>query len=171
MEEKREIRIALNTYTIILTTSSSDENFDVDSITSIDYSNLYGEAVTVSALMNKIGLIKADSDNAVAGKKMELDIYEAELRKLFRKNMIAQGGKPTDQKVEDEVISDEGWQIMKRNFINAQRDAQYVDSLYWAIQSKDKKLSVLMKGTTPEDFEKEIIEGAINTYIIKKHKR
>ena len=171
MEEKREIRIALSNYTIVLTTSSLEDNFDVDAITSIDYSNLYGEAVTVSALMNKIGLIKADSDNEVAKKKMELDIYEAELRKLFRKNMISQGAKPTDQKVEDEVVSDEGWQISKRNFINSQRDAQYVDSLYWAIQSKDKKLSVLMKGTTPEDFEKEIIEGAINTYIIKKHKR
>ena len=59
---------------------------------------------------------------------------------------------------------------MKKQVIAAKRDLDFIDSLYWAIQSKDKKLSVLTKGVTPEELYNEIIEGTINNIVIKKVK-
>ena len=43
-----------------------------------------------------------------------------------------------------------------------------IDSLYWAIQSKDKKLTNLVPKVTPKEFYDELIEGTVNSFIIKK---
>jgi hypothetical protein len=55
-----------------------------------------------------------------------------------------------------------------KKVINAQRDLAFLDSLYWSIQSKDKKLSVLMRPISPKEFYDELIEGSVNGMMIKK---
>jgi hypothetical protein len=40
--------------------------------------------------------------------------------------------------------------------------------LFWATNSKSKKLEVLMKGIRPEEFENEIVEEFVNGMMIKK---
>lgn len=65
-----------------LETNGFDGRIDIDRLTSINYENLFGEAVTVSALLNKVGILRAEAEKAVAEKKLEKDIYEAD-RKSF----------------------------------------------------------------------------------------
>jgi len=155
---------------VYLSFKEFDSEVDVDKLTSIDYSNLYGEAVTCSALLNQIGLLKAEAEKTYSEQKLEFDIYEAELRRKIRKEYSAKSLKLTEKNLDEEVILDKGWKVMKKQVIAAKRDLDFIDSLYWAIQSKDKKLSVLTKGVTPEELYNEIIEGTINNIVIKKVK-
>ena len=45
-----EILVHFNDVPVTLVTNGFEETVDIDKLTSIDYSNLYGEAVTVSAV-------------------------------------------------------------------------------------------------------------------------
>ena len=158
-----------------------DDSIDVDNLTSIDYSNLYGEAVTVPALINKIGLFKAEAESAYEEGKVELDVYEAETRKKYRKEAANNSGKVliqekpeqylklTEKALDELILLDKGWQIKKSNVAKRKKDLDFVEVLFWAIKSKDGKLNHLLPKTVPEDFEKEITEGVINGIMIKKH--
>jgi hypothetical protein len=59
---------------VTLETRDFDDNVDVDALTKIDHSNLYGEAVTVPALLNHVGLLKAEVQNAYDLKKLECEV-------------------------------------------------------------------------------------------------
>lgn len=181
-----ENKVVLNIgeQTLILKFGEFDEEINVDEITSIDYSNLYGEIVTVSALLNRIGLLKAEAESIYSKTKFDMDIYEANLCKRMRREAnVSEGNKftitdekgsmsvkLTEKSLEEAVILDKVYQNYKKAVIEAQKNVSFCDSLYWGIQSKDRKLSVLMKGCTPEEFYNEIIEGAVNGMMIKKVK-
>jgi len=156
-----------------------DSEINVDEITSIDYSNLFGEAVTISTLLNRIGILKARAEAIYAEKKLEFDIYEATQRKRLRREAAMNSNyfkiedqqiKLTENSLEEAIIIDAGWQVNKKNVIKAQETLNKVDSLYWAVQSKDRKLSTIMKPVTPEEFFDEIVEGKVNGILIKKKK-
>lgn len=147
-----------------------EEEVDVDTLTSINYSNLYGEAVSVSALLNQIGLLKAEAEKTYSVKKLEFDIYEAELRRNIRKDYSKNSLKLTEKNLDEEVTLDKAWQISKKSVISAKRDMDFIDALYWSVQSKDKKLSVLVKGVTHEELYNELVDGVINNIVIKKVK-
>jgi hypothetical protein len=162
---------------IILVFSEFDEELDVDQVTSIDYSNIYGEAVTVSALQNKIGMLKAESEKYYQEKKLECDIYEADLKRKWRREAATSAGKftidgegikLTESALNEAVLLEKGFEIKRKNVIKAQRDVAFMDSLFWAISSKDKKLNNLIKAVTPKEFYDELVGGKINTFLIKK---
>ena len=164
---------------IELTMADFDSEIDVDDITSINYSNLFGEYVTISTLMNRIGILKARAEAIYAEKKLEFDIYEATQRKRLRREAAMNSNyfkiedqqiKLTENSLEEAIIIDEGWQVNKKNVIKAQETLNKIDSIYWAISSKSKKLEVLLKPVTPEEFFDEIIEGKVNGILIKKKK-
>ena len=183
-----KVLVHLTNSILTLSFEMMEGDVDVDDLTKIHYENLFGELVTVSALLNKIGLIKAEAEEIHSLKKLELEIYKAETNKRLRREIVENGGKiriveksqgtivsdvlikGTEDAIENAIILDEGYQIKKKNEIKAFKDFSYIDSLYWAIQSKDKKLNNLMREVTPEDFEKEIVEGVINGILIKRHK-
>ncbi len=54
------------------------------------------------------------------------------------------------------------------NLIEIESKRDKLDTLFWAVQSKDKKLNNLLPKIVPQDFEKELIEGKINTFKIVK---
>lgn len=164
---------------ITLTMSDFEDEINVDEITSIEHHNLYGEAVTISALMNKIGILKSKAESMHSEKKLEFDIYESTLRKNFRRESATKGGKfeiegeqikLTENSLNEAITLDKGWQVNKKNVIKAKETLDKIDSIYWAIQSKDRKLSVLMKAVTPEEFLSELVEGKVNGILIKKQK-
>lgn len=164
---------------LTLTMSDFEDEIDVDEITAIEYHNLFGEAVTVSALLNKMGILKAKAESIYSEKKLEFDIYESTLRKRIRRESAMNGGKftiedeqikLTENSLNEVIVLDKGWQVNKKNVIKSKETLDKVDALYWAVQSKDRKLSVLMKAVTPEEFFNEIIEGTVNGILIKKRK-
>lgn len=167
--ENNSIKIPIGNKIIVLKYLDWDTDVDLDAVTKIDYSNLYGEIVTISALLNRIGILKADVDNAVDEMKLELSIFESQKRKKFIREALAIGNKkPSESSLEDEINTDIEVIAMRKRLNELVRDARYVESVYWAVQSKDKKLSVLMKGVTPEEFAENIVEGTINTFYIHK---
>jgi hypothetical protein len=187
--EKEKIIVHLSKSMLTLSFQMFEGDIDVDDLTKIHYHNLFGELVTISALLNKVGLILAEAEEAYNLKKLEREICEAELQKRIRRESISSGGKfktmeynkdgsgilgteiyikTSDKSIEQAIILDPGYQISKKNEIKAYRDYMYVDKLYWAVSSKDKKLNNLMREIKPEDFEKEIVEGVINGMMVKK---
>ena len=69
-----EITTHFGTTPVTLVTNGFEERVDIDQLTSINYENLYGEAVTISALLNKVGMLRADAECTMNEKKLERDV-------------------------------------------------------------------------------------------------
>lgn len=159
-----------------------DDEIDVDELCKVDYSNLYAEFVTIAALMNKVGIWKAQTENDHAEAKLSRDIYSAERAASLRRTLKTEGtdykGNPkiksaTKDEIDDAVLLDTVVQNHHKKVIRLQKEANYMDSLYWAIKSKEMKLNKLIEGMniTPEDFERELVEGKWNGIMIKMHQK
>jgi hypothetical protein len=153
-----------------LETRNFQEEVDVDQLLSIDHSNLYGEAVTISALLNHTGILKAEAERALSEKKLELEVFESTLRQSIRKDAVAKADKLTEAGLNELVSMDGGYQIKKKNVATSQYNLGIVDSIFWAVQSKDRKLNNLIKGVTPQELFDELVEGVVNNIVIKKRK-
>lgn len=147
-----------------------EDEIDADDLCKIDYSNLYGEAVTVSALMNRLGILKAEAEFIFKQKTLDFEVREAQFRKDERRKANSDGIKLTEKALEDIVLLDEGLIVMRNNIAKAEKDLRIMEALYFAILSKDKKLNNILKPLTPQELGNEIIEGKVNGLIIKKHK-
>ena len=177
---KEVIKIVLENKVIVLTYESFDTDVDMDNLTQIQYDNLFGEIITVSTLMNKIGLLQADVEAVVKHHDLELAIYKADLYERYRKsltrreNYIRKDGikiiEPGNTELENAVYRDEGYKLKVSENIRLHKNLAYIQSFYWSVKSKDNKLNALMKGTTPEEFTNGILEGTINTIMIKDRK-
>lgn len=166
------IKIPIGNKIIVLKQKEFDTDIDMDEITQIQYDNLYGEIVTVSALMNRIGILKAMVDNEYEEYKLDCSIFESEKRRKYISSKIASGEKkPTEQQAEDFLNTDPEVSAKRKKLLLIKRNSDYVNALYWSIQSKDRKLSVLMKGVTPEEFADGIVQGVVNTFTITKFKQ
>lgn len=154
---------------------------NVDSLTKIDTSNIFGEAVTVTAAVNRVGLMKAEVESNLAGLKLDCRIYENNYRSNLRKQSSKSGGsyiikvdseevsvKLTEKALETCYESEPEWIELKREIIRAERNFNSLDALYWAIQDKSKKLNGFISNTTPEEFVDGLIEGKVNGILISK---
>lgn len=179
MEQER-IQIPLGNKVFVLTYNAFDTDIDLDDITSIHYENLFGEMITVSTLLNKIGLLKADVEEAVKDHDFELAVLKAGKSEHYRKILIRDvpyirgtGSKtvePGSTEVESNVFMDKAFKIKYKENIKMHKNKEYIESLYWSVKSKDDKLNALMKGVTPVEFQNGILEGVINTIMIKGRK-
>lgn len=155
-----------------------DENVNIDDLTRIDYSNLFAELITVPALMNRVGIWKAEADNAMEESRLARNIKAAELGEHYRKVLVTKdtyaNGKektkyPTKDEVDNAITLNPDWQKLQRIRLRKGKEAGYLDSLYWAIKSKEKKLDKIGEkmNLTPEEFERNLVEGKWNGIMIK----
>lgn len=165
---KTIVHFGMRPVTLIL--REFENEIDVDELTAINHSNLYGEAVTIPALMNHVGILKADVEHDIAMKEMDLDVFVAELKQTWRRTAAETAQKITEDGLKEKVLTDPGYKVKKKNLINAQHNLSIVDSVYWAVQSKDKKLNNLIKAVTPEELYEELQDGVVNNIVIKKSK-
>lgn len=156
-------------------------DIDVNSLTKIDYSNLFGETITVSSLLNRIGQWKAEAEKQYEDSKLKRSIKEGDLEKRWRREAARNEGKfnvsdtegktelikLTDKAITSAIVSDKGMATLKSNEISAKRDLAYLDSLYWAVQDKSKKLDNLLPKVIPDEFWNEIVDGEINLMMIR----
>jgi len=177
---KQTVTINLGGKTISLQFTEFDSEVDVDDLTQIHYSNLIGEILTIPVLLNKVGLLKAEMENSLREATLELDIYEAKHSELYRKQLSisdhdskgnARIKKPTQAEVEHAVLLDKGYQNEKKRHIRIQKESDYISALYRAISSKDQKINKISEKLRPEEFENELVEGVVNTIMIKKHEK
>lgn len=166
---------------IILEHDNIDSTINVDDLTTIDTSNIFGEAVTISAAVNRIGLLKAEVEAKMAEAKLEEKIYVAGFISKLRKQASQNGGKYkikvgkedvevklTEKALDSSYETDKNWIELKNNYIKAEKNFNMLSSLYWACQDKSRKLNSLVNGTTPDDFVEGMIEGKINGILIQK---
>ena len=172
-----KILVHFNDVPVTLVTNGFEETVDIDKLTSIDYSNLYGEAVTVSALLNKVGLLRAEAERAVSEKKLEKEVYEADMKKGWRREANRNGGKFTiedeeiklsEKALDEALLLDEDYQKLCLEYIEAQKNFSVLDALQWSVQDKSKKLNNLLKPVTPQEFLSELVEGKVNSFLIAK---
>lgn len=176
------ILVHFNDVPVTLQTNGFEDTVDIDKLTSIEYSNLYGEAVTVSALLNKVGLLRAEAEKKVAECKLEKEVYEAQTKKEWRREANRNGGKFTlaledgeveeiklsEKALDEALLLDEDYQNLCIAYIDAQKNFSVLDALQWAVQDKSKKLNNLLKPVTPQEFLSELVEGKVNSFLIAK---
>jgi hypothetical protein len=176
-----EYKINVGGQEITLYHDNMDSSINVDDLTKIDVGNIYGDAVTISAAVNRIGLIKAEVEALVGETKLEYKIYEGQFKAKLRKQAANNAGfytirignddvkiKATEKALETCFETDEKWIELKKAFITAEKNFNSLSSLYWACQDKSRKLNTLVNGVTPSEFVSEMIEGKINGILIKK---
>ena len=168
---------------IILEHGNLDRSIDVDDLTTIDSSNIFGEHTTISAAVNRIGLIKAEVEAQMALSKMEYKLYEGNYKNKLRKEAFDSGGKYkirvgnddvevklTEASLSTSFETDPEWIKLKKAFIETEKNFNQLDVLYWSCQDKSRKLNGLVNGTTPTEYVEGMIEGKVNGILIKKAK-
>lgn len=176
---KYEIRIG--EHPITLEHGLIDEIINVDDLTRIDTSNLFGEAVTVSAAANRVGLMKAEVEGTLADLRLDLKVFENNYRHKLRAEASNNTGnytilvdekeakvKLTEKALETCYESDIEWIELKRSINKAEKNFNSLSALYWSIQDKCRKLNGLVSSTTPEEFVAGIVEGKINGILVNK---
>lgn len=176
------VKVSFKKKIITLHFEDIEADINVDDLTRIDYTNLFAEIITIPVLMNRVGLMKAQCENDYDLAKLDTAIYEANTAEMVRKELLKmvtdskgkQKWKPgTKDEVEDGVTLDEGVQLRRRRIIRMKKEVAFMDSLYWAISNKARKLDRISDSMSlkPEEFENEIVEGKINGILVKAHKK
>jgi len=81
-----------------------EDEIDVDEICKIDYSNIYGEVVTCTALMNRVGIIRAEAESILKEKELLAKIEEARIKKDERRKAVSDSRKITEGGLEEMVM-------------------------------------------------------------------
>jgi len=166
--EKDRIVIEYGEKMVVLTLLPFDTELDVDDILRIDYYNIMGEILTFPLMFNRIANFKAEIEEIVNRTKFDLEVFEAQLMEQKRKSLEANSErKVTISEVEAAVKMDANLSIKKKEYFKRLKELAYMDSLYWAAQSKDTKLNRMSEKLRPEDFEKELVEDTVNSVMIK----
>ena len=176
MSEQERLTFEFKGNQIQLIFPEFSSELDIDEITSIDYHNLFGEIITIPALMNRVGLWKAEADNSYSEYKLEVEVKEAELFHQYSKSMVEKyngsSGKeqvkfPSSDAVQQAVNRDPIRVLMRQKLLRLQKEASYLDSFYWAVKSKEKKLDNLTHTLTPEDMQRDLVNKKFNDVLIK----
>lgn len=173
--------IHVGEYPIELRHEDFDKVINVDDLTKIDTSNLFGEAVTADAAANRIGLLLAELEGQVADLVLERKVLQGKVKERMRAQAANNSGfyiisvdkqdvkvKISEKALETCYETDEDWINKSKEIIKKEKQMNDLKSLYWSMQNKSRKLNSLISGTTPEDFVKEMVDGKINGILIKK---
>ena len=144
-----------------------DWDIDLDQILQIRYDNIFGEIITIPVLENRVGRLVSELREYRKREKLLLEIKEAEVLKLFRNKKSSDGAKkPTLKEEEDHLLTDPVIKNLRFKLIRIEKDLEDLEVFYDAVKSKAFKLNNLSKNITPEEYEKELIEGKINNVLI-----
>ena len=128
-----------------------------------------------------MGLLKSEVEAIMAEARLSYKLYEGQFKAKLRKQAANNGGfftirvdnddvkvKLTESALASSFETDGEWLKLKKDFIQAEKNFNQLDVLYWACQDKSKKLNGLVNGTTPEEYMKGMIEGKVNGILIQK---
>lgn len=149
-----------------------DADVDIDSLLKIDYSNLIGEMITIPIWICRFGNLLADAESQVSERKLNMEVMEAKLKERYRVELAeANGGKnPTVDQLNSAVLTDGGYQAMKKSYISSQKTRDYVNSIFWSLKDKSEKISMSIK-VAGISSETEVAEGRINNILVKNKEK
>jgi len=181
MEDNIKV-ISFGDKTIKLKLVDFEDTIVVEDILRIDYANIMGEVLTFSAVLNRLGLLLADVEDALRRKNFLLETSNDELKKIKGKayskaqSILNDGAtkSPTVSAIEKKLMEDdtvlakeESILSIRKHLLDVQRDRDYINSLYWSAKDKSEKLNKITDKIRPEEFSNEILEGTINGVMIK----
>lgn len=170
------IKIIHGDNTILLKVVLFDVEVDVDTILKIDYQNLIAEILTFPVIVNKFGLLLADAENKVSETKLDLEIYSAKRKEILRTKLteIGEGKnkdkKPTKEELESALFADAVYQLKQKKVFKAQKERDYINSIYWSAKDKSDKLNKLSVTIQAGDIDEKLLNGAINGIQIRTQK-
>lgn len=164
---KKVIQIGENTYQLRF--DEFDEEMDIDALLRIDYTNLIGEMVTFPVIVNRFGNMLAEAESKVAEVKLNIDILEAKLKERLRiKLSEANGGKnPTVDALNNSILLDKAYQVMRKKYVETQKQRDYINSIFWSCKDKSDKISILVK-SSDITMNTDLSEAKINNVLVKK---
>ena len=163
-----------------------ENDINVDDVLKIDYSNILGEVLTFSVLLNRFGSILAEIEDYLRKSTYDLELQnnkikqeEAKAKTRAYQMLINEGVKtPTIPQTADRAMSDkdlialqEEYNQMKFKHIDLQHTRDQINNLYWAAKSKDEKLNKITEKIRPVEFEGSIVDGKINGILIKVNEK
>jgi len=166
------VTVELSDKIVRLVLQPFDTDVDIEELLEIQPHNMYGELVTISRLLNKVGNLKAEIGEILREANLDFDIFYAQTHEEKRKELTftkADGkvSSPTVAEVDSAIIRTPGYKAKKLQIFKLQKNAEYIDSLYESVKNKSFVVMKLSDKWKPEDFEKEIVEGSVNGVIIK----
>lgn len=167
--EKTIIHLKTKTLTLEIKDFGSSE-IDIEDLLQIDSNNILYDIITWPVIFNRISNIKAEIDNLLRETQFDFAAFEAQLYEQHKKYLIGLGEKATETAIDMAIKRDPTYKVKKFEVFAVQKQADIVDGLYWSAKSKDKKLEVISAKIKPEEFEKEILDGVINSVMIRSHK-
>lgn len=149
---------------------------DTDRAIELDYSNLEGDYAATVLAMNRLGALKAEAENETREAELATKIYLGKFQEQVRLNQSKNGGfyiynnadgeeikvKYSEKFLEKAHYSDKEWQEKMNDLFKAQRAEGILGSFYWKLNGKLAKLSMYLKGVTPEDFADGLLEKNVN---------
>lgn len=168
--EKKLIKIGDKSYALIF--DKFDDDMNIDDLLKIDYSNIIGEMVSFPVIVNRFGQLLAEAESQVAEAKLNLDVFEAKMKERLRIQLAEEnnGKAPTVEALNNAVISEKSYQVMKRKLIESQKTRDYVNSIFWSAKDKSEKLNKLSLSVQNGDIADSVIEGRVNSVLIKRNK-
>lgn len=167
--EKTVIELGKKVLTLEIKDFGSSE-IAIEDLLQIDMNNPISDIVTFPVIFNRIANIKAEIDDLLRKVQLDFTIFEAQLYEKHKKALIGLGEKATENAIDMAVTRDPQFKIKKENVFRVQKQADIVDGLYWSAKSKDQKLNAISAKLKPEEFEGEILEGMINSVMIRSSK-
>ena len=167
---KKVIQIGENTYQLRF--DEFDEEIDIDALLRIDYTNLIGEMVTFPVIVNRFGNMLAEAESKVAEVKLNIDILEAKLKERLRIELSeANGGKnPTVDALNNSILLDKAYQVMRKKYVETQKQRDYINSIFWSCKDKSDKISILVK-SSDITMNTDLSEAKINNVLVKKREK
>ena len=169
MEKQESIKIHTEKHILTINYGAWEMDIQIDDLCRIQYDNIFGEMVTAPALLNKVGLLRADVEAETKEERLDLKMYEADRYSFHSKQLVGQGQKNTGTAVSALVDEDPLVYAKRKKLIQKEKELAYVEAMYWAVRDKSEKLNHILRPVTPEEFADQIIEGTINTLMIKRY--
>ena len=144
-----------------------EKTVDIDRLLKIDYGNLIAELVTFPVILNKIGILNADVENNLRLAKMNFKIREAKIQKQVRSDFLAKGKKPTVAEVEETLLANKVWQKYQMEYFEAEKQKDYIMSIYIASKDKSEKLNKLSLTLRVGDIDEQLIQKQLNNVYYK----
>lgn len=161
---------------IVLSFEPFDTDINIDEFTQIHFYNIMCEILTASVALNRIGIMLAEYNQILSEANLDFDIFYAQQFEKFQKDLMRlvvtsrseRNEKPSSTEIDQAIIRTPEYKIKRMNVINIKRNKEIIESFYWAVQDKCKKLQHISDKLRPEEFEKDIVEEKINGIVIKK---
>ena len=171
IQEKEKTFIHLKTKTLVLEIQDfGSSEINIEDLLQIDMNNIMEDIITFPVIFNRISNIKAEIDSLLREVQFDFSAFEAQKYEEHKKKLIGAGEKATETAIDMAIKRDPEYKIKKFEVFQVQKQADIIDGLYWSAKSKDKKLEVISAKVKPEEFEKEVLEGVINSVMIRSHK-